>query len=353
MANEVLNKVAAREQKRRGGSCLVRSIGWGPWNGGMVDASLATKFQSAGVPLLELDEGARRFAQELTFPTSRPEVLILAVADGAPASAEPAALVATVRVDSASYPFLGGHRVQGTAVVPVALCLEWFRRAAHALRPNLNLVAFHDVQVLSGIKLRGFDRGGDTLTIRARATTETLVDFDVLGADGTRHYRAQGVLAPNLSRREQALPAIGGLSPWSGAIYDGRVLFHGSEFQVIESVEGISDTTLVAHVGGLKGRAWPGAWRLDPGLLDGGLQLALLWTLDKLGGAGLPTSIESVHLYAPGPIPKSARCILQGRERSRSRTLSDLLCLSPDGTPIAELRGIEVHLLPQTTGRAA
>ena len=353
MANEVLNKVAALEQKRRGAGCLVRALGWGPWNGGMVDAALKERFASAGVPMLDVEEGATRFTQELTVSSSKAEVLIFAGAEGAQASSASTEVVAQLHVDRGSYPFLDGHRVQGTAVVPVALCLEWFGRVAHALRPELTLVSCHDVQVLQGIKLQGFDHGGDTLTVRARATPDNRVELELLGADGTRHYCARGELAKSAPRREGATPVVAGLSPWSREIYDGRVLFHGVDFQVIGKVEGVSDAGLVAQVGGLKGRTWPGTWRFDAGLLDGGLQLALLWTLHRMGGAGLPTSIEAVHVYAPGPIPGSARCTLQGREVARERSVCDLLCVAPDGTAIAELRGIEVHLLPQSTGRAA
>ncbi|MDQ3263751.1 MAG: SDR family NAD(P)-dependent oxidoreductase [Myxococcota bacterium] len=353
MANEVLNKVAALEQQRRGPRCRVRSLGWGPWNGGMVDAALSERFASAGVPLLEVEEGSRRFLREVSVATSRPEVLLFASVEGPPGAPEPTEVVAEVHLDRSSHPFLDGHRVQGTAVVPVALCLEWFGRVAHALRPKLTLVSCHDVQVLHGIRLQGFDRGGDTLTVRARVTGEDRVEFEILGADGTRHYRARGSLAKSAARGEVAAPSVSGLSPWSGAIYDGGVLFHGVDFQVIESVKGISDTALTAQVGGLQGRAWPGTWRFDPGLLDGVLQLALLWTMHRLGGAGLPTSIESVQLHAAGPIQGSVRCILQGRSAARGRSVSDVSCVAADGTVVAELRGIEVHVLPQSPGRAA
>ena len=36
MANEILNKVATAEAARRGPGCVVKSLGWGPWDGGMV-----------------------------------------------------------------------------------------------------------------------------------------------------------------------------------------------------------------------------------------------------------------------------------------------------------------------------
>ena len=57
MANEVLNLVACAERARRGSTCVVRSIGWGPWEGGMVTPSLKAHFQQMGVALIPLDVG--------------------------------------------------------------------------------------------------------------------------------------------------------------------------------------------------------------------------------------------------------------------------------------------------------
>ena len=48
MANEVLNKVAAAEARRRGRGCLVRAINWGPWDGGMVGPALKARFEERG-----------------------------------------------------------------------------------------------------------------------------------------------------------------------------------------------------------------------------------------------------------------------------------------------------------------
>nr|WP_225908124.1 SDR family NAD(P)-dependent oxidoreductase [Hyphomonas sediminis] len=43
----------------------VKVFDWGPWEGGMVDATLASHFKEQGVPLIPLAEGARIFAHEL------------------------------------------------------------------------------------------------------------------------------------------------------------------------------------------------------------------------------------------------------------------------------------------------
>ena len=67
MANEVLNKVAAAEARRRTG-CRVVAIGWGPWDGGMVTPALRSHFQARGIALLGLAAGAEAFVRELARP---------------------------------------------------------------------------------------------------------------------------------------------------------------------------------------------------------------------------------------------------------------------------------------------
>src|SRR5205807_189026 len=58
MANEVLNLVASAERARRNGTCVIRSIGWGPWQGGMVSPALERHFRQQGVDLIPLARGA-------------------------------------------------------------------------------------------------------------------------------------------------------------------------------------------------------------------------------------------------------------------------------------------------------
>jgi NAD(P)-dependent dehydrogenase (short-subunit alcohol dehydrogenase family) len=45
----------------------VKVFHWGPWAGGMVDATLAGHFEAQGIPLIPLGEGARIFASELLW----------------------------------------------------------------------------------------------------------------------------------------------------------------------------------------------------------------------------------------------------------------------------------------------
>lgn len=65
MANELVNAICRTEQVRRKERCRVKSINWGPWDGGMVKPELKMHFASQGVGLIPLDDGAAAFVREL------------------------------------------------------------------------------------------------------------------------------------------------------------------------------------------------------------------------------------------------------------------------------------------------
>ncbi|HEX4611994.1 MAG TPA: SDR family NAD(P)-dependent oxidoreductase, partial [Urbifossiella sp.] len=160
MANEVLNKVAGAEARRRGDGCLVKSINWGAWEGGMVTPALRGRFAARGVRLLPLGEGGRLFAAELTAGAGGVEV-VLGVADGTdPLNARRAAATEfDVAVGPERTGFLSSHCVEGdTPVLPVVLVLEWFMRVGRAAWPD-RPVCCRDLKVLTGAPLRDFERG--------------------------------------------------------------------------------------------------------------------------------------------------------------------------------------------------
>ena len=77
MANEILNKVAVAEHVRRGSGCVVKSFGWGPWDGGMVSPSLKAHFEAMGTTLIPLDAGSRMLVDELSSPQTDEVELVI------------------------------------------------------------------------------------------------------------------------------------------------------------------------------------------------------------------------------------------------------------------------------------
>jgi acyl transferase domain-containing protein len=341
MGNEVLNSVAAYEQSRRGASCIVRALGWGPWDGGMVDDSLRSRFAALGVSLIPLVAGAKQFCDELSGGGPDVELLVGGVFKDQPLKASTRDLV----VDSTRQPFLADHRLKGAPVVPVALVAEWFARAARELSPGGATLSLNGLRVLRGIRLGGFDSGVPArFQVQAKAASAGRLELELLGPGGARHFSANGALLP--ARPVQFRQSSNGsLEAWCGSIYGRKGLFHGPQFQVIERIEGVSEHRLVAT---LHGTRWPGKWLLDPALLDGGLQVALLWTRHVLGGQSLPTAIDRLDARLGEPAQGSIRCVVEGRQAKGDRSVTDLTFTEESGAVIMMVQGLEAHLLPQT-----
>ena len=145
----------------------------------------------------------------------------------------------------------------------------------------------------------------------------------------------------------QAPTAPAGLQTWGDrVVYDGSVLFHGPDFQVIRSIEGVSEQGIAADVAGVHEAGWQSPWCTDPLAVDGGLQLALLWSQHMLGGSSLPTAIGEVKTYAT-PAAGPVRCTLLGRRAEGQKAIADVVFYDQAGTVIAELQGVETHQLPR------
>jgi hypothetical protein len=144
------------------------------------------------------------------------------------------------------------------------------------------------------------------------------------------------------------------LDAWTqDAVYDGHVLFHGPSFQVIDSVQGVSRDGIVGMLSGTQKSAWPGkSWRSDAAAMDGGLQLALLWSQHVLGGAVLPMAMGEYRSYRDGLTDGPMQGVVYGRGIHDARTVCDIAFTDADGEMVAELIGVETVLRPGETKTA-
>ncbi len=346
MANEVLNKVARAESIRRGPSCRVAAMGWGPWEGGMVTPALKARFESLGVPLIPLNRGCQMLVDEVFGTSAHPEVVL----GGRPKPLRVAGdgtMEVPLRVNRESHPYLSDHAVGGAVVVPVVLVLEWFHRLARAFRPDLTVAAIEDIKVRKGVRLSDYDGLGDRLVLRCRQLSNgdgALLALELRGEEDRLHYAATAELTARPRGAAPPTPEVE-LEDWGDRRVYGDALFHGPDFQVIRSLEGLSTEGIAGELDGLLERGWTHEpWQTDPAALDGGLQLAVLWTEAMLGGKSLPTSVESLRTWSPGPAEGPLRCVVTARETGRSRALSDVTLLDTRGQMVAQLLGVETHL---------
>jgi acyl transferase domain-containing protein/acyl carrier protein len=351
MANEVLVKVALAESRRRPG-LVAKSLGWGPWEAGMVTPALRDRFAALGVPMIPLREGARMFAAEMSGGQReqvelvlggepRPEALLF---DGS------SARVQELEIDVArsSHAYLEGHTIDGQPVLPLVLAAEWLTRAARSFRPGLPQAVLHDIKVLKGIRLGGFENGGDRFTLQATPLpSERGAQMQMLirDAQGHNNYSARVELLPETETAAPP-PAALTLEPWSGQPLYRDLLFHRGPFELIQRLDGISDHGVAATLRGVQHAGWDAErWQLDVAALDAGLQMAVLLGTRMLGGPNLPTGIDQLRSFGSGPGTGLLNATAYRRSLGPSSMTTDIVFTDDGGRCVAELVGVHNHAL--------
>lgn len=363
MANEVLNKYAQAESRRRP-RCKIVAMGWGPWDGGMVTPALAREFKRIGVGLIPLADGAQAVVDEFRHQGARQaEVLI---GDGFPEP--PSGPGRTEQKNEATgemllqkslsvneLPFLESHQIGGRPVLPMAFMQEWFVQGALQTAAGLRLVGIKDLKVFRGATIA--DGVEPTLTVSVQSQKPgahsgerelTLELRDV--SRNILHARAQIVVGDSMPERP-ALRETNGLASGSYGhsakdIYS-QLLFHGSDFHAVESVSGISDKGLVANlkVAGKPAR-WEknplrSDWATEPLVVDGVLQLGILWCWDKLGKPSLPNGFASYRQFVRRFPKDSVRAALRVTSHSDRTLVADCELSDSKGRTLALFEGLQ------------
>lgn len=359
MANEVLNKCAQAEAVRRGPGCIVKSINWGPWDGGMVSPLLKKHFEQRGVNLIPMDEGTAAFVAETADAGGPVEVVIGGRSGDRPTLIEGAAektWTAELLLPEPSHaPWLNDHRIGGSAVVPAAIAMDWFVRAARAAYPNLDVKRCSNVTVKKGIVVEERDGKPKRLTLNCNDRTDGLaqawLSFELRGESGRVHYTADiemGLERENVPSDSQPLPhAESEAWGWQPSdVYDGNKLFHGPAFQVIRELTLAGNEGAEAKFGHDAATAW--SYRdggIDPAMIDGGLQLARLWGIRMFGEPTLPTKIGSYTAYRRMSLDRPVLCRIRSERRGRYKTVTQLTWMNEQGEAAAELRDVEMHIV--------
>jgi acyl transferase domain-containing protein/NAD(P)-dependent dehydrogenase (short-subunit alcohol dehydrogenase family) len=306
VANEVLNKLAQDESRRRP-DCRTVSINWGPWDGGMVTPALKKLFAGEGIGLIGLEEGGEFLVREIAAADSPVEIVALAETSAelsAPlqqkSKSMTEALAIVLNLDD--YPFLRSHVLDGKAVLPMAVIAEWLAHAALHGNPGLRFHGFNDLRICKGVV---FEQDSSCrLTVMAGKAEKRdsfyLVPVELTGVNGGSrpllHARAEIVLATKLPegiRSIKEMPAEP-YEPHNGRIYDKERLFHGPDLHGIESVTACSEHGIAALVSrGSNPSAWlkhplRSSWLTDPLAIDSAFQMMILWSFERYGFGSLP-----------------------------------------------------------------
>ena len=367
-ANEALNKLA-QQQSVRLPNCRVVSYNWGPWAGGMVKDSLKLVFEKEGLSLIPLDAGAQVVVDELCGDNSGPvEIVVLAESDvtsrptdhpreriGTSAGREKLDPVFRRAVDLDSMPVLSSHVIDGHAVLPMAITMEWLAEGAVHRNPGLVVRGIDHLQLFKGVVL-GHSQGAAvevSIGKAARRDGQFIVPAELKGtlANGREiiHARADIVLAdgyagsPARLRIESDLAAYG--RPHE-EIYQG-LLFHGPAMQGIERVDGLSERVIEGWVATSPAPAeWleqplRNAWLTDPLAIDTAFQLVVLWTRERLGANSLPTAVNGYRQFRRAFPAEGVRVVAEILQSSSSRAVAQIEFLDAMGQIVARIDSYE------------
>ena len=133
----------------------------------------------------------------------------------------------------------------------------------------------------------------------------------------------------------------GPLSP--AAVYGDHRLFHGPAFQTLHRVGPMTDEGGSAVIGSTHDRAWPGsAWAADPAAIDGCLQLARLWGIERNGAPSLPGRIGNCRIIRQAQPGQTYECRMWSRVVDAFRSEHDI-DLMLDGELAIALSGVEMY----------
>jgi hypothetical protein len=220
-------------------------------------------------------------------------------------------------------PVLRSHVINGRAVLPMALMVEWLAHAALHDNPGFEFVGLDDLRVFKGVILEPDGR----IMLRAVASApeahegSEIVQVE-LQSGSTLHVRARVVLGGELGEGAASLSIGGGRPLADPNVYDGVRLFHGADLHGIARVESCGREGIVADVlTAPPPSTWideplRNRWLADPLALDAAFQSMIVWCFEQRGIGSLPTRLaryrQFARAYPAGGVRTTIRVDRQG-----------------------------------------
>ena len=380
-ANRVLDQLARMLNTRSSGRVV--SLIWNPWSSGMASVEVQARFRAQGVQLVDPESGRRAFIEELERGRDDQPAVMLGdgpwADDASRITEQTRGSAGFVQIESRDLPLIapqgvvssaGGsvtlswplrldvdrwledHKLDGTAVLPAAMAVELMAETAIGAGLANGDIEVEDVRVLKGIRVEGVDRA-----LRVSASPRGMVEVGepAPGAvvelqderTGIVHYRATVRPARPGAQTELDGPSVPDLDayPLSAREAYDTLLFHGPRFQAIVSVDGIGPGGISARLNpsvptSFRPESSASSWVIDPILLDGGFQLAILWMRHAHDMTPLPSGLRRLWWSSTGTAGL-VRCELSARASVGGHLLdTDLRYLDETGRTIGWVAGM-------------
>ena len=366
VANEVLNKLAQAESRKRP-ACRTVCINWGPWDGGMVTPALKKVFSGEGIGLISLAAGGDLLAREIGATDAPVEVIALADSAGsslsttAPSPAKPLEEAYSLTLTVADYPFIRSHVIDGKAVLPMAMIVEWLAHGALHGNPGFRFHGFNNLRICKGVIFE--QTAPCTLHVLAgRAEKKDSLHYVPVELTSTAttgrtilHASAEIVLATKLPEGLRSIIDLP-TTPYvhnDGVIYDQERLFHGPDLHGIEQISGCSPKGISALVKAApEPTKWVkqplrNSWITDPLVLDCAFQLMILWSFERFGSGSLPSFAGRFRQFHDSFPNNGAQIVIRVTAEREHSASADMEFLDrTTGKLIARLEGYECVIDP-------
>ena len=374
LANEVLNKMAVQWYTQHP-HCRVLALNWGPWDGGMVTPELKPIFRKENIDLIATEAGAAFVVELFSRPCLAPvewvvmqgslpadsclpsdESLPQTTPSQQPATSSqdtsPALRVVLERVVNLDQcPVLQDHVLDGRAVLPMALIIEWLIQSAMHEHPGWTVERLEHIRLFKGVVLKTHDSAQLQwrLTEPLSRNGHISLECDVVSSVHSKLVRHASACLQLSRSHHQLIPVAPALltGPREDTEIYSHWLFHGPRLHGIESVEVSTTQGIRAWVRGAPAprewvrTPWRQQWIVDPLILDAAFQLAIVWTQRHLGEPCLPVSIGLMQLYGRFAAKQRYQIQLIVKEQHPHRLMADVAILNEQDRIVAVLDDFE------------
>ena len=367
MANEILNKTA-HYIRRHVPSCHVVSIGWGPWDSGMVTPELKKAFEAQNVRVIPLDVGARMMVEELMPSAAAPATqVVVGNAPPRPLEAPRPELrqhETRRKLTLAANPFLNDHRIGKNAVLPATAAAVWAASSAEQLYPGMTFHILENYKVLKGIVFDEDLSEEYVLSLKevSKSADGSKVVLDaVIFSQNNRgrtlyHYSLRITLVKDIPAATGDKPisvqADPGFQPIPGhTLYENGTLFHGPAFQGVEKVLSLNKARLTMQCYLPKvSEKTQGQFPVQTGnpfIYDAVVQSLLIWSQVFYQAPCLPSYMVRLEHFKTIPFDQTMIVSLDVTSESETAVVGDLLVQDTRGQTYIRITGLQGTISPR------
>lgn len=361
LVNEILNKYAYLLRQKYP-DCHVVSIGWGPWDGGMVTPQLKQLFEKQNIQVIPTQVGAEILAEELTQNKSQVSQIIVM---SQPISISPKSFSLQKQsyrlyrhLTLNSNPFVYDHVIGGNAVLPAVCALAWMTNSCEQLYPGYHFLSSDNYKVLKGIvfddslanlyclDLTEVEKSDEQIQLEALIWSETAKGIPLY------HYRANINITKD--KIQQALtfePNHDYQSCLSLDPYEEGILFHQTKFRGIKKILEITSKNLVALC------LVPKISVYDQGQFftqsfnaytaDMFFQCLLVWVKQTYSLSSLPLQLIGLKQFSQLPFDREFLIKLSLEEQSETKIVASAIAYDFQGEIYLEATKMQVTPSPR------